>query len=288
MEPARGRDEGGSSARFAVPIRPGDFVESGLSIDVFVMGVDYPIANFTYLRSDPAAETRRLIELDEKLRQMQKSTFLQIEMLRDSLEQRLAVQQERMDTFVEYAMSLIIDKLAAPLESLDPADFLDALRHLGTTNAAASVASPVSLPPSTASLSLDAPALAFGWYDVETNGDGDFRWMGQTGIIRNPYISRPLSRVELTVSQVYGASEPTLRATLDEQELAASVKKSGRVFMVNFAAPANRKLTGESVQLESFVTGCPAVDHGNTDERILSIAVTHIKLYYDGITEAAA
>jgi hypothetical protein len=286
VEPARGRDEGGSSARFAVPIRPGDFVESGLSIDLFVMGVDYPVAHFTYLRSDPDTQSRRLIEIDEKLRQMQKSTLLQIEMLRDSLEHRLTVQQERMDTFVEYAMSLIVDKLAGPLEALNPADFLDALRHLGTSNG--SVALPVSMPPSTASLALDAPALSFGWYDVETNGDGDFRWMGQTGLIRNPYTSRPLSRLELTVSQVYGASEPMLRATLDDQELSASVKKNGKVYLVNFTAPADRKLTGESMHLESFVTGCPAVDHGNTDERILSIAVTHVKIYYEAITEVAA
>jgi hypothetical protein len=284
VEPPRALEEGGSISVFAVPIRLSDFAETGLIVDLHVSGVEHPLANFTYTRSDPVADSRRLIEMDQKIRQLQKSTSLQIEILSDKFDQHLHVQQERIDAFIEYTISLVMSTMSDTSGVPDPAAFITALRQAGdsvrennqvtTRPTAAAVASPAILP-------LDSSLFAFGWFDHELHENGNFRWMGQTALIRNPYVSRPVSKVELTINQVYGAHEPMLQAALDDQGLVTILEQRDKLFIVSFAAPeASGAVLGHSLQVESFATGCPAADHGTNDERTLSVAVTGVRFCY--------
>lgn len=279
VDPPRGRDDGGSTSRFAVPIRPSDFAESGLHIDLHVTGIDYPVANFTYVRSDPTLLTKRLIEIDEKVRQLQKSTFLQIEVLRDSLERRLNIQQERIDTFIEYAMSLLVDNLAAETSDKSPAILIESFKELESISHKSQPTVRVGM--TSVALELDSPAFAFGWYDLERSDESSFRWMGQASLIRNPVLSRKITRIETIVSQVYGSHEPMLRATLDDQALLTTLEKRGTTFLVTLSAPEATPLAGESLYIESFVTGCPATDRGANDKRILSVSVTELTIFYE-------
>ncbi len=281
IEPPRALDEGGSASRFAVQIRPGDFNESGLLIDLYLGGMDYPAASLTYARSSLNADARRLIEMEETVRQIQKSTFLQIEMLRDSLDQQLIRQQERIDTFIEYAMSLIVDKLAGESEGSDGMAFLEALLQLKSAAAPVPVHLQPSLSPASSKLSLNGSGFVFGWYDVELNEHGSFRWMSQTSLVRNPYPARPVRRIQLTISQVYGSNEPMLKAALDQQEFVASTEKRGNSFVVTLSPSAEQPVKGESLYLESFVTGCPAANEGTTDNRILSVSVADVTFFFE-------
>lgn len=283
MEPPRTRDEGGAISRFAVPIRAADFTETGLDIELHVTGIDHPVASYTYQRANPGDLSRQVIEIDEKVRQLRRATELQLQMLKDGFDQRAAAQQERIDTFIEYAMSLMLDNIASR-SAIDPAALVEALRSLRAPSAAGPAAvHSANLPaaPVQAEIPLESPDFAFGWYDAEVNEHGRFRWMGQAALIRNPFPTHPVASVVLTVSQVYGAREPTLHASLDDFDLSIETQKENGVFRLRLAPAAGRPpVVGQALRIESFATGCPAVDHGTTDARILSIAIIRAQFFY--------
>jgi hypothetical protein len=53
-----------------------------------------------------------LIETEERSRQMQQSATLQFASVSTDFQRRLAQQQERLDSFVEYPSSLLLDNLS--------------------------------------------------------------------------------------------------------------------------------------------------------------------------------
>jgi len=281
LEPARLRNMGGTIAKLAVPIRPNDFLNDGLLVEVHLAGIDHPIATFSYRRETLSGEGAQLLKVSERLRQLEKSSVLQVELLKASVDQRLNVQQERLDSFIEYAMALILDNLAGPGGRGDPAALSNAVKQLRAIDArveskTAPIAKPASIP-----VPLDTAGFAVGWYDMESNEGGYFRWMSQNGLIRNPDVSRPISSVQITISQVYASPAPTIRAFLDDQELSASTRREGALFILTLKPPPGAVARGESLMLESFAVGCPATDEGTSDNRLLSISAAHVLFHYD-------
>jgi hypothetical protein len=281
LEPARLRNVGGTSAKFAVSIRPNDFLNDGLLVEVHLVGADHPLASFSYSRDSLSGEAERLLKLSERLRQLEKSSVLHVELLKVSVEQRLNLQQERLDAFIEYGMALILDNLAGPGGHGDPLVLSNAVKQLRVIDARDDSKSTPVVKPSSIVVPLETAGFAVGWYDLESNDDGDFRWMSQNGLIRNPDVSRPISEVQITVSQVYGSPTPTIRAFLDDQELSASTRKEGAVFVLTLKPPPGAIARGESLMLESFAVGCPATDKGTSDNRVLSISAAYVLFRYD-------
>jgi hypothetical protein len=280
VEQPRSRAEGGFLARFIVALRPGDLTEVGLSIEIFLPGSSAPIGNFAYTRTDPTAELLRIVALEEAVRQADKSMTLQLMMLGDNFERRLALQQERIDAFIEHVISIVLDHAAGSSEVTDPATFLETLRsvklELATSARAVSNAQLVSF----ASVSLDSAAFAFGWYDMEKNEKGQYRWMAKSGLIRNPHPTRPITRIEIDVIQVYGAHTPMLRASLGDFELKVSVEQSQSVFLVVLSPRTESSVTGDTLSLGSFASGSPASDIGTSDYRTLSISAAEVRFHY--------
>ncbi|MFC7608253.1 hypothetical protein [Teichococcus aestuarii] len=283
VEPPVGKDTGGAYCRFAVPIRPSDFVESGLSVDLHVSGIDHPLANFTYARVDPSAEASRLLKLEEELRQAQKKISIQTEMLSGSFQRRLALQQERVDAFIEYATSILLDNVANAFEQKsDPASFLLALSEARANTLGPTAAKVAVKAIDEVEIDVDSENFAFGWYDVEQNDKGPFRWMSQTGLLNNPYPHLPLAKVDLVITRAYGAEEPLVRAVVDDVEFTAiTTSRTDQAFNVSWVPPQNSSAVfGQSVRLESFHAGSPATSEGTNDTRILAIAATKAKFYY--------
>ena len=282
LEPPRLRNTGGTTAKLAVPIRPGDFVQDGLHIEVHLAGVDHPVASLSYRRETLAGEGERLLKLSERVRQLERSSVLQVELLKSAVEERLNIQQERLDAFIEYAMALILDNLAGPAGGrVDAAALTNSLKQLRAPDARVDVKSPPVAKPASIAVPLDSASFAVGWYDLETNASGYFRWMSQNGLIRNPDVSRPVTEVRVTISQVYGAPAPMIRAFLDDAELAASVRREGAVFVATLKPAPGAAPRGESLVLESFAVGCPATDEGTSDTRLLSISTSHVLFHYE-------
>jgi hypothetical protein len=78
VEQARPLDERGATRCFGVPVRIADLTETGLSLELFVVGVGAPVATFGYQRMEVSAIERGLIETEERIRQMQQSATLQL------------------------------------------------------------------------------------------------------------------------------------------------------------------------------------------------------------------
>lgn len=287
VEPPVARHTGGATCRFAVPIRPADFVESGLSVDVHVSGIDYPLANFTYARTDPSADAKRLLKLEEELRQVQKASLTQIEMLNANFQRRLMVQQERLDAFIEYAMSILLDGLAHSTGDAGAGthggaeQFRHALSDLRQGAVGGEAVELQAKPISTAEVPISSICFAFGWFDVEVNEQGSFRWMGPTGFVNNPYPNLPIAKVEFLVSRVYGGGDPMLRASADDVEFPVTITADGAYFLVSCAAPAGNDGTcAQSIRLESFRSGSPANDQGTNDSRTLAVAAQKAEFFY--------
>lgn len=282
VEPPVARDTGGAVCRFAVPIRPADFVESGLSIDLYVNGIDYPLASFAYERADCSGNSKRLINLEEELRRLHKSSITQIEMISANFERRLRIQQERIDAFIDYAISILLDNLTNAFErKSDPVAFVQALTQARQSAVEETAVTAAAEAIRSAELKIESSHLAFGWYDLEHNKRGPFRWMGQTALVNNPYPNLPISKVEFHISRVYGASEPLLRGFANDVELNASTTKRDGDFLVCFTAPAIESgVLAQSLRIESFHAGSPAVEEGTKDNRTLSIAVLKCEFYY--------
>ncbi|MBB5372755.1 hypothetical protein [Acidocella aromatica] len=282
VEPPAARDTGGAACRFAVPIRPADFVESGLNIDLHVSGIDYPLANFSYTRNDPAADGQRLLKLEEEMRQLQRSASAQVEMLNANFQRRLTLQQERVDAFIEYATSIVLDHFANAFETKsDPMTFLRALTEARSQTVSGETAQIQSQAIHNAEARVDSNLFAFGWYDLERNDSGPFRWMGQTALVNNPYPNLPISRMDFLITHVYGAAEPLLRVTADDVEFNVTTSKFGGHYLVTFSAPQGaQEIYAQSIRVESFNSGCPATDEGTTDTRILSVAAEKVDFHY--------
>jgi hypothetical protein len=282
VEPPIARDAGGAVCRFAVPIRPADFVESGLNIDLHVSGIDYPLTNFSYMRGDPTAEAQRLLKLEAEMHQLQKSAAAQVEMLSANFQRRLTLQQERVDAFVEYATSIVLDNFANAFETKsDPVAFLQALTEARSRTVGGEVAQVLAQTIHNAEIKVDSSLFAFGWYDLERDEHGPFRWMGQTALVNNPYPNLPISRVDFLITHVYGAAEPLLRATADDVEFNITTSKFGGHYLVSFSAPPGaQEICAQSIRVESFHSGCPATDEGTTDTRTLAVATQKAEFHY--------
>lgn len=282
VEPPIAKDTGGAYCRFAVPIRPADFVSRGLAVDLHVSGIDYPLANFTYERTDPLADTTRLLKLEEEMRQVQKNATVQLELLSSNFQRQLVLQQERVDAFIEYAVSILLDNVTNAFDKKsDPASFLLALTEARTSTVGAPKQEVRPQAIRHAEVKAESSHFAFGWYDLEHNEHGPFRWMGQTALVNNPYPNVPLNKVEFLITQVYGAVEPLLRATADDVEFNVTATRLGPHFLVSCTAPHGaRDVLAQSLRLESFHTGCPALDEGTNDSRTLAVAAQNANFYY--------
>lgn len=296
VERPRLLDDGGCSFGFAVQLYPADMGENGFSVALHVVGDDVPIANFQYMRNDGDEQAKRILALESRLAQAQQMTSLQIAALTSDFRRRLDAQQERIDAFIDYASCLLFDQLAMepvgeatslPLEPDDEmrarmAAFRQLVYDAPKVKAEMAVASPENAP--LVELLPRSEAYSFGWYDVEGDEAGEFRWMGQSGMVQNPAPARQPERLTLRLRHVFKAPAPVLRLFLDTQEVEATVTpaEAPDVYLVEVRpAPDAPPLPRfQTLRIDSFVAGSPSEEgEGNTDYRILSIAISCINFY---------
>jgi hypothetical protein len=291
VEQARPLDECGSARRFGVPVRIADLTDTGLSVELYVVGIDGPVSTFGYLRTDITAIERSLIETEERIRQMQQSATLHFASVSADFQRRLARQQERLDSFAEYASSLLFDNLLAGTRgsgSLEPDALADPAARSGFRRL---LRVPDERTPDSdivpaqhltwAEVALASDGFVFGWYDLENDKAETFRWMGPVGILLNPQPSRPVARVEVTIGQVYGAFEPALGGCLDGEDAMVDILSVQDGFLARFALDKSKDpLLIRALRIESSVIGCPAQDYDGEDERMLSVAVTKVVFHY--------
>jgi hypothetical protein len=289
IEQPRLLDDGGCSFQFAVPLYPGDISDNGLSVDILLVGTEAPITSVTFARMQVADQEKRLIELESRIRELQQLSGLQIGALKSEFEANMARMQRRMEVFIEYASAFMFDRKAAVVvEASSPADpalasKVTAFRELvssaasgGATEAAQALTQAVSTLPIRSSL------YAFGWYDVESTPEGEYRWMAQRSVVFNPEPQRPVAEVMMMVQAVYGADAPAIQCSFDSEDAEVAVERQPGParFKIRIKHRSAKSTHVQALRLESLNSGSPARDEGSHDDRVLSLSVLGIGFIY--------
>lgn len=291
-------DEGGCSFSFAVQLYLTDFGSSGFHADLYVVGQEAPVASFQYVRADSSALTRQMLELEGKLAQLQQMTSLQVATLGADFRRQVAAQQQRVDAFIDYASCLLFDQVAsdAILSAGDPALEPDPEMRAKIANFRALIASATeeadaavaggsgNSTPRNLRLPPRSSQFSFGWYDAETDAQGDFRWMGQSGMVLNPAPNRALQGLTIELRHLFKTAKPMLRLFLDTREVEAIVLPGSRpnVARIEVTLPPDEpRESFQTLRIESFIAGRPADDDkGGNDQRLLSVAVSEVVFHY--------
>jgi len=297
IDPPRLLDDGGAHFRFAAQLHPTDLIENGLTVDIFLIGFDTPLASIAFQRADVDDMARRVVELEAQLEQTRTTAAFKISSLNAEIAARLDAMQERIDTFIEYAGSFIFDRIAAVevptqagVEPLTPGQrqkvdaFLEIVRGAGGPNGKELV--PAQLPAASESLALALRSMSFsyGWYDVEDADGRSFRWMAGDAIVANPQPSLPVRSVTIDVHAVFGAEQPMIRAAFDSKPARVAIGKApgNRPGWQLKLTPPRQQKSAEclAINLASLVSASPAQARTGHDNRILSIAVTGVTFHY--------
>jgi hypothetical protein len=298
IDPPRLLDDGGAQFRFAAQLHPTDLIENGMTVDVFLIGIDTPLASIAFRRADIDDMARRVVELEAQLEQVKTTAAFRISSLNSDIAARLDAMQQRIDTFIEYAGSFIFDRIAAAhvptqagVEPLSAGQrqkvdtFLALVR--GPAEAGDKLPEQRGAAPRTDSVSVSPQSLSFsyGWYDVEEADGRQFRWMGGDALIANPHPTLQVRAVTIDVHAVFGAEQPMIRAAFDTRPARVTVGKAasgtGRGWQIKLTPPRQQKSTEcMAINLASLVSASPVQARTGHDNRILSIAVTGVTFHY--------
>jgi hypothetical protein len=129
-----------------------------------------------------------------------------------------------------------------------------------------------------------AENFSFGWYDLESDPRGSFRWMGQSGMVLNPAPTRALRGLSIALRHLFKTERPMLRVFLDTAEVDARIEAAGapNVFNILVEQPKDGPPIGafQTMRIESFIAGRPADEDNGTDQRLLSVAVSEVVFTY--------
>ncbi|MEN0076850.1 MAG: hypothetical protein AAGC69_20870 [Paracraurococcus sp.] len=276
IESPAGLPEGGCAFRFALPIRPADLTEAGLSVSLLLIGQETPVAHFAWTRHGAGAAERRLAELEGRLRQIEEESAAAQQGLQSTLERRLGLQQERIDAFIAAASTLLFDRLAGA-----PAAGADALRGLLASGGAVAAGEPMlDRMAERLELPLDSGLFGAGWHREEVYPHGSFRWMGPRGLLLSPAAERALAAVTLEITGLYRAAAPAIAAQFDDAaaEVSVTAREDG-TFSVRLVHPAGPQPV-RLLRLASQTGGCPAEEGESGDRRMLAIAVSQVVFEY--------
>lgn len=292
VESPRLLETGGASFQFATQLHPSDLVENGLTADIFLVGMEVPLASIAYSRADVDDMAKRVVELETELAQLKTAMAFKFNTQNSDVTARMDVMQQRIDTFIEYAASFMFDRVAAvevptqpgapplPAKARAKLDaFLDIVRggaKPGKTTTAERVALDKRVP-----VALRSAEFSYGWYDVEEVEGREFRWMAADAILFNPQPGRPVRDVTIGVAAIYGADQPMVRASFDTKPATVTIergdKKRGTPWLLRLKPQASKKqVLCQTLSLASLLAGSPAQSGEGSDSRILSIAVSEI------------
>ncbi|MFZ4408775.1 MAG: hypothetical protein ACOYOH_15640 [Paracraurococcus sp.] len=276
VDPPIGRPEGGCAFRFALPILPADLTEAGLSIALLMVGQDAPIGHFAWTRGGAGEAERRVAELEGRLRQMEEEAAAAQQNLLATLRTQLTLQQERIDSFIAAAATLLLDRLATV-----PGRETDALHTLLADAGPVRAGDPLlDLKARQLEVPPDAGLFGSGWHRDEVYPSGAFRWMGPRGLLLNPAPGRSVASVTLDICHLYRASAPSVTAQFDDTEAAVTVSpQGGEAFTVRLVHP-NGPHPLRLLRLASRTGGSPAEDGASGDRRSLSFAVSRVVFDY--------
>ncbi|GGC69663.1 hypothetical protein GCM10011504_54440 [Siccirubricoccus deserti] len=281
VEPPVARPEGGCAFRFGLPLLPQDLTEAGLTIGLYLVGQEAPLANFAWGRTGPGAVEAQIARLEARLARLEQDNAAAAAALETASRRRLDLQQERIDSFIDAAATLLLDRLAGPEEAGDRQAALRAL--IGTLAPGGDGPTTVAGTPEAGSRQeIDAHAAQFGpgWHAAEDSPEGSFRWMTEAGLVMNPAPERPVTAVLIDIAHLYATPEPRLEVQFDVVPGQVTPMPAGPHGFVLRIVPEGGPLACEALRLASRTSGSPARDGASADARVLSVAVSRVVFLY--------
>jgi hypothetical protein len=296
VEPPRLLDDGGASFQFVAQLHPADLGDNGLTAEIFLIGQDAPLTSIAFRRADVDDLTKRIVEFEAQLSQVSQSTAFKFKTLNSDVTARMDLLQQRIDAFIEYAASFMFDRVAATEVQTQPGApplpprlqaKIDAFRqivHAGAPRSGETATSEAA--PRNVQVALRSPSYSYGWYDVEDESGVEFRWMAGEAMIFNPHPEREVVEAIVSLVGVYGAEKPLVRATFDSRPvnvLAERGKTRKAPWRLRLSVGSDQAgMTCQALSLSSMLTSSPAHVEGNSDSRMLSIAVSEVVFVYAG------
>lgn len=275
--------EGGCAFRFALALEPGDLNESGLVVDLHLVGIEAPIARFAWTRTGPEGPGAEVAALAARVARLEQEAAATAAALRDQVRQQAALLAERTDAFLEAAGALLLDRLAgtASAPAAAEAEALAALRRLVGEAAAAPPPDAALLLGSRAEIPPAAGNLAIGWHQPEQDETGPFRWMGDAALVVNPEPHRRVAAVTLGIRHLYGMEAPRLAAAFDAVPARVTTERGGEGgFILRLEPEGGAAVPCQGLRLTSAHAGVPLRDGRNPDQRLLSVAVSRVVFDY--------
>jgi hypothetical protein len=286
-------DDGGASFQFAAQLLPADLGENGLTAEIFLLGKDTPLTSISFRRADFDDLTKRIVEFEARLAQISQSTAFRFKTVKNDLNQRLDMMQQRIDTFIEYAASFMFDRIAAsevatmrggPPLSPELRSKVDTFRRIVRGEQPDQRSASHATDPLTAAVPLKSAAFSFGWHEAEVEDGVALRRMSDNAIVFNPHPERPVAAVHIALSAGQGAAQPALRAAFDGEPAALVIERAKRradgwrVRITPPKGPAAAKC--DALSLANMLPVAPVRANGTDDARQRSVAVTELTFTY--------
>jgi len=278
VEPPVARPEGGCAFRFALPMQPQDLTETGLMVELHLVGQEAPVAQFAWSRAGAGTAEAALAQLEARLERQDQTHAATLAAMDATMRQRLALQQDRIDSFIEATATLLLDRLAGPEAEGDRHAALRAL--VGTVTLMPGSADAPRGSRQRQEIGAHAAQFGPGWHAAEDGPEGSFRWMTEAGLIVNPLPERPLGSVVIDIQHLYGMPQPELEVLFDAVPGQPVATPSGQHGFVLRVVPAGGPVACHALRLASRHSGSPARDGASGDTRVLSIAVSRVVFQY--------
>jgi hypothetical protein len=282
VDPPVARPEGGCAFRFALPLLAQDLTEAGLAVSLHLIGQEAPLAHYAWSRAGTGAAEAQLALLEARLERLEQANAAAVAGVQAAVQRRLELQQERIDSFIDAAATLLLDRLAGPEEAA-AGDRHAALRALVGTLAPAGVPPAATPPPGgrhRQEVGAHAAQFGAGWHPAEDSPAGAFRWMTEAGLVVNPLPERPVAAVLIDIQHLYRTPEPQLDLWFDAVAGQVTPMPTGQHGFVLRIVPETLPLVCETLRLASRSSGCPARDGVSADTRVLSLAVSRVVFLY--------
>jgi hypothetical protein len=272
------RPEGGCAFRFAVPLQPQDLAETGLMVELHLVGQEAPLAQYAWSRAGAGTAEAALALLEARLERQEQTHAATLAAMDATLRQRLALQQDRIDSFIEAAATLLLDRLAGPEMDGDRHAALQAL--VGTVAPLPAAAHAPRGSRQRQEIGAHAAQFGPGWHAAEDSAEGAFRWMTEAGLIVSPLPERPVSSVLIDIQHLYGTPVPELQVLFDAVPGQVGASPLGQHGFLLRILPEGGPLACHALRLSSRHSGSPARDGASGDTRVLSVAVSRVVFQY--------
>lgn len=277
---------GGAWITFSAEIKPTDLFESGAHYEIMTLPGFGQVASKTYVPAPwSATQDARLAAVENAMDQLSRRVTHEIGLLRDARSGMRAEQRRLLDSFAEYMLSVIFDRVASgSADAPGSAEEEAAIAAFRQLVAAEDGETPTTAPAAMVTLPLPAIAAARGWYSVEARKQGAaFLWMSRVGNFANPYPDTPVSMISIAVQSAVSPDVLPMSALLDGKPAEVEVipDLDTRPFRINLRPKDGASTPVHSVQLIAERALSPKDVGTSEDARKLSVAISSVSIHYD-------